>query len=131
MKGIILFDGVCNLCSSSVQFVIKRDPHKKFRFASLQSEVGQGFLKEYDLENDFDSFILLDSEKKIAFSKSTAALLVCKELSGWLKILAIFLILPRFLRDPVYSFIAKRRYQWFGKKEECMLPTPDIKDRFV
>lgn len=131
MKGIILFDGVCNLCTSSVQFIIKRDPHKKFQFASLQSQVGERYMREFELETDFDSFILLDMDKNIAFSKSTAALLVCKELSGWIKILSIFLILPRFVRDPVYSFIARRRYQWFGIKNECMLPTPDIKDRFV
>jgi len=126
---VILFDGVCNLCSSSVQFILKRDKEKKFLFASLQSNYGQNLLKQYDLPTDtFNSFILYQNGK--IFSKSTGALKMFSQLKnwGWVK---IFWIVPGFIRDAVYNLIAKNRYKWFGKKEECWLPTPDLKARFL
>ena len=127
---VILFDGVCNLCNASVQYVIKHDKKKLFRFASLQSSFGESVLKQYDLPvNTFNSFILL-SDNKI-YTRSTAALLVAKKLSGLIKLLYGFIIIPKFIRDFVYDIIAKNRYKWFGKKEACWIPTPELKSLFL
>ena len=127
---VILFDGVCNLCNASVQYVIKHDKKKLFRFASLQSSFGESVLKQYDLPvNTFNSFILL-SDNKI-YTRSTAALLVAKKLSGLIKLLYGFIIIPKFIRDFVYDIIAKNRYKWFGKKEACWVPTPELKSLFL
>jgi predicted DCC family thiol-disulfide oxidoreductase YuxK len=126
---VILFDGVCNLCSGSVQFILKRDKEKKFLFASLQSIYGQNLLKQLNLPTDtFNSFILFENGK--VFTRSTAALKMFSQLKswGWVK---IFWIVPKFIRDAVYNLIAKNRYRWFGKKEECWVPTPDLKARFL
>lgn len=131
MKGIILFDGVCHLCVGSVQFIIKRDPTGKFKFTSLQSEAGKQYLQKYKLENELDTFIFLDVENEKVYTKSTAALRVCKELSSWARILYPLLIVPRPIRDFVYTLIAKNRYKWFGRKESCMIPTPSLKKRFI
>lgn len=129
-SSIILFDGVCNLCNSSVQFVIKHDKDKKFMFASLQSTAGQLLLKQFDLPlQDFNSFILIENEK--VFLKSTAALMVAKQLKGAVKLLYGFIIVPTFIRNGAYNFIAKNRYKWFGKKESCILPTAELKARFL
>lgn len=127
---IILFDGVCNLCNGSVQFVLKHDKQKHFRFAALQSAAGQALLKKHNLhETIFNSFVLIKEGKP--YLKSTAALIVAKELNGPIKILYAFIIVPTFLRNTVYNFIAKNRYKWFGKQESCMIPTPDIQSRFL
>ena len=127
---VILFDGVCNLCNASVQYVIKHDKKKLFRFASLQSSFGESVLKQYDLPvNTFNSFILL-SDNKI-YTRSTAALLVAKKLSGLIKLFYGFIIIPKFIRDFVYDIIAKNRYKWFGKKEACWVPTPELKSLFL
>ena len=127
-KPVILFDGVCNLCSNSVQFIIKRDQEKKFHFASLQSNYGQELLKKYNLPtNTFNSFILYENEKLL--TRSTAALKMFEQLKGW-KWVKIFWIIPKFIRDAVYNLIARNRYKWFGRKNECWLPTPDLKARF-
>ncbi len=127
---IVLFDGVCNLCNSSVQFIIKRDKKKQFLFASLQGKFGQEFLKKNNLPADnFNSFILLEDEK--IFIRSSGALRMLKHLGGGLSLLYGFIIVPKFVRDAVYNLIAKNRYKWFGKKEECWLPTPDLKARFL
>lgn len=129
-KPIIFFDGVCNLCNSSVQFVIKRDRKKKFMFASLQGKKGQEVLKQFGLQaNDLNSFILVDGDK--AYTRSTGVLKVLKELGGGWKLLYGFIIVPPFIRDTVYKWIAKNRYKWYGKKEECMIPTPELKSRFL
>jgi predicted DCC family thiol-disulfide oxidoreductase YuxK len=126
----ILFDGVCNLCNSSVQFVIKKDIDKIFQFASLQSDAGEKLLKQYNLStSNFDSFILIQENK--VYQKSGAALKVVKQLSGSIKLLYAFIVIPVFIRDAVYNFIAKNRYKWFGKKDECMIPTPELKARFL
>lgn len=126
---IVLFDGVCNLCNSSIQFIIERDKENKFKFASLQSEFGQEFLKKNQLNtNEFNSIILVDGSEY--FTESTAAIKIGQELKGlkWLKIL---LILPKFLRDFVYKIISKNRYKWFGKQDNCWLPTPELKEKFL
>src|SRR6185503_18640196 len=128
-KPVILFDGVCNLCSGSVQFILKRDKEKKFMFASLQSNYGQKFLQQFNLPaNTVNSFFLYQDDK--IFTRSTAALKMFQQLKNWrwVKILWIF---PKFIRDAVYNLIAKNRYKWFGKKEECWLPTPELKARFL
>jgi predicted DCC family thiol-disulfide oxidoreductase YuxK len=128
-KPIIFFDGVCNLCNSSVQFVIKKDKENKFRFASLQSEAGQEMLQQFNLsQNDFNSFILLEDGK--LYTRSTAALRVLSQLKGW-KWSRVFNWVPRFLRDGVYNVIARNRYKWFGKRDSCMLPTENLVSRFL
>jgi predicted DCC family thiol-disulfide oxidoreductase YuxK len=129
MEQIILFDGVCNLCSSSVQFVIKRDPKGYFKFASLQSEAAQKLLKKYNLNTDMNSFVLISDDK--VYLKSTAALLVCWKLNGLWKVLTILLIIPRFFRDFLYETVAKNRYKWFRKNQSCMLPLTEWKNRFL
>lgn len=129
-KPIILFDGICNLCNGSVLFVIKHDPDKKFLFASLQSEAGQKLLTQYQLPTqNFNSFTLVQDDK--VFIKSTAALKVVRQLKGACSWLYIFIIVPKFIRDGVYTLIAKNRYKWFGKKDACMIPTPALKERFL
>jgi predicted DCC family thiol-disulfide oxidoreductase YuxK len=129
-KPIILFDGICNLCNSSVQKVIKNDPGGKFMFASLQSEPGQELLRKYQLpRNDFNSFVLIMHDRP--FTRSSAALLVARQMKGLWKLLYGFMIIPKFLRDGVYNLIANNRYKWFGKQDTCMLPTPDLRARFL
>lgn len=127
---ILLFDGVCNLCNGIVQFVIKRDPKAKFKFAALQSESGQALLKKFGLPaNHFHSFVYIHGDRY--FLQSSAALYVLKELRGLWKLLYVFIILPTPLRDFFYSIIAKRRYQLFGKRDTCMVATPELKQRFL
>ncbi|MES2647676.1 MAG: thiol-disulfide oxidoreductase DCC family protein [Bacteroidota bacterium] len=129
-ERIILFDGVCNLCNNAVQHVIKNDARKLFRFASLQSEFGKQTLQKYKLQaNDLSSFILLDNEK--LYKKSSGALRVSKYLGGAWPLLYTMIIIPSFIRDAVYSWIARNRYKWFGKQETCWLPTPELKERFI
>ncbi len=130
LDPIILFDGVCNLCNGAVQFVIRHDDKEKFTFASLQSETGQKILVHFNLPTvNNNSFVLVQSNK--AFTKSTAALLVAKQLNGPIKLLYAFIIIPAFVRNAVYSLIAKNRYKWFGKKETCMMPTHKLHHRFL
>lgn len=129
MERIILFDGVCNLCDSSVQFIIKRDPEGKFKFASLQSGIGQELLKKHGLKSTINSFVLIENGK--VYVKSGAAIRICKQLYGLWKMSTVFLVIPPFIRDSLYGVIAKNRYKWFGKKESCLLPSPEWKNRFL
>lgn len=129
-RPVILFDGVCNLCNSSVQFVLRHDRKKRFLFGSLQGSFGQNLLKMHQMPaDDLHSFIL--KEKDVIYTKSTAALRVLKIMGGGWKLLYGLIIFPRFIRDGVYSFIAQNRYRWFGKKEECWIPRPEWKSRFL
>ncbi|MES2836758.1 MAG: thiol-disulfide oxidoreductase DCC family protein [Bacteroidota bacterium] len=129
-NNIILFDGVCNFCNSSINFVIERDPNKKFKFAPLQSEAGEKIQKQFNLDTTkFDSVLLIKNGKVL--SKSTAALYIAKELKGLWPLLFVFIIVPPFLRNAVYNYIAKNRYKWFGKQDSCMMPTPDLRSRFL
>jgi len=113
-----------------VKFVINHDPTEKFLFASLQSEAGQQLLQQYHLPlQHFDSFILLQDDK--VYTKSTGALQVAKQIKGVWKSLYIFIIVPKFIRDGVYSWIAHHRYKWFGKNDSCIIPTPELKARFL
>jgi predicted DCC family thiol-disulfide oxidoreductase YuxK len=129
MRSIILFDGICNLCNSSVQFILKRDPDAHFRFGSLQSDFGQASIEKYGLSKNLSSIVLIEDDK--SFIKSTAALKISKHLQGAWKLLSILQIIPRPLRDFFYDIIAKNRYKWFGKQDSCMLPSPEYKDRFI
>jgi len=128
--SIILFDGVCNLCNGAVKFVIKRDNRNQFLFASLQSEEGKQMLEEHNFrENKMNSFFLVENGK--VYDRSTAALRVLKRLTGLWPILYGLIIVPGFIRDGVYNWIARNRYQWFGRKDECMIPTPELKAKFL
>lgn len=127
---IILYDGVCNLCTRSVQFVIERDAHKQFRFASLQSKTADELLGPHaNAEERLESMVLIVDQK--VHRKSTAALLTAKRLNGLWPLLSIFLIIPRAIRDVVYDWIGGHRYQILGKQEVCWRPTPDLADRFL
>ena len=127
---IILFDGVCNLCNNAINFVIKQDPKEIFVFASLQSEIGQQILKKYNLPlQQLSSFVLLQNDK--IYTKSTAAIKVAQQLNGLWKCFYIFNLVPVFIRDGVYNIIAKNRYKWFGKQDACMIPSPQLKQRFL
>ena len=129
-KPIILFDGVCNLCNASVQFIIKRDSKKKFMFSSLQSDAAQAILLHNYLENlDFDTIILLEDGN--VYDKSTAILKIIRRLSGFYRLGYMFIVVPKFIRDFVYQVIANNRYKWFGKRDTCMLPTEELKLRFL
>ena len=129
-SSIILFDGICNLCNGAVQYVIKHDPQKQYTFASLQSDSGQKLLQQYQLkQTDFNSFILI--QDNTVFTKSTAALLVAKKLTGPVQLLSKLIIVPAVVRDAVYNVIARNRYKWFGKKNTCMIPTPALQSRFL
>lgn len=126
---IILFDGICNFCNSSVRFIIDRDPKGVFHFASLQSEIGQELLEKHNIPKMTDSLVLVDEQQ--AYIESTAALKVSTKLTWPWKAFGLFLIIPKPLRDSIYRMIAKNRYKWFGKQESCMLPSENIRDRFL
>jgi predicted DCC family thiol-disulfide oxidoreductase YuxK len=128
--NLVLFDGVCNLCNGAVQFIIKRDPQQKFRFASLQSAVAQQYIKSLSLTGPaLYSIILI--KKGRAYDRSSAVLEIARDLSGLWSTVYVFKIIPAFIRDVLYSWVAKNRYRFFGKKDECMIPTADLKARFV
>lgn len=130
-KKIILFDGVCNLCNGSVQFVIKRDKKDIFRYAALQSEAGQQLVTQRHIDtNKVDSIILI--EPGVAYyTKSDAALEIAQELGGLWRLSTIFTWIPTSIRNSIYDFVAKNRYKWFGKQESCMIPTPELKAKFL
>jgi predicted DCC family thiol-disulfide oxidoreductase YuxK len=127
---LIIFDGVCNYCCGVVNFIIERDPDGVFRFAPFQSEAARRILGQYDYPVDtLDSFVLIEDGK--LYTKSEAGLRVQKLLGGFHKLLYAFIVVPAPIRDAVYDYIARHRYEWYGKKDECMIPTPDIKSRFL
>ncbi|MDQ0970914.1 putative DCC family thiol-disulfide oxidoreductase YuxK [Neobacillus niacini] len=129
MGAIILFDGVCNFCNSSVQFIIKRDPTGYFKFASLQSETGQQQLEKYGVSKEIDSLIVI--EKQSVYIKSSAALQISRKLTGFWRFFSILRVFPPVFRDYLYDLVAKNRYNWFGKRDSCMLPTAEMKKRFL
>ncbi len=129
-KSIILFDGVCNLCNNSVQFVIKRDNKQQFLFASLQSDAATKLLLQfYSKKIEIQSIVLIEENK--VYDKSTAALRIARKLNPLWNVLYIFIIVPKSLRDLVYDFIAKNRYKWFGKQDSCILFIKEYKNRFI
>lgn len=128
---ILLFDGVCNLCNGAIQFIIRRDPKARFKFASLQGDAGRELAHERGIDlKAMDSMILI--EPGVAYyTKSDAALKIGKSFGGGWRLLEIFEFIPRPIRDGLYSLIANNRYKWFGKREECMIPTPELQSRFL
>ncbi len=126
---VIFFDGVCNLCNSSVNFIIKRDRKKYFRFSSLQGNYASKVLpSEFINRKALPSLVLLDNKLNI---KSSAALSIAWRLNGLWPLLYVFIIIPPFIRHFIYDIVAKNRYRWFGKKDQCMIPSPEVKDRFL
>jgi predicted DCC family thiol-disulfide oxidoreductase YuxK len=129
-QPIILFDGVCNFCNSAVNFTLKRNKKANICFAPLQSEAGQKLLQQYNLPaNEMRSFIII--ENGIIYKQSTAALKVCRHLRGLWPLCYGFIIIPKFIRDGIYNWIARNRYKWFGMRQSCMIPTPEVKARFI
>lgn len=130
-QALILFDGVCSLCNHSVDFIIRQDARNRFYFASLQSDLGQNILAAYGVKSrqDFKSLVLL--EGKTIYQKSTAALRIAKHLKGLWSWLYVGIIVPRFLRDAIYTLVANNRYRWFGKRETCRLPSPEERSKFL
>ena len=126
--AIVLFDGVCNFCDASVNFIFRHDARGYFKFAALQSETGQRLTRQYNLEN-VDSVILI--ERGQAFVRSTAALQIARRLDGFWSWFYGFIVVPRVLRDAVYKIFARNRYLLFGKKSACALPSPDLQRRFI
>ncbi|QKY18264.1 thiol-disulfide oxidoreductase DCC family protein [Halorubrum sp. CBA1229] len=129
-ESVILFDGVCNLCSGFVQFVLPRDEEGKYRFASLQSDAGQALLAEHDLPSDeLESVVLIEDGE--SYVKSSAIIQIATGLGGAYRLLSPFRYLPRSVRDRIYDFVADNRYRWFGKKDQCMMPSGDVESRFL
>jgi predicted DCC family thiol-disulfide oxidoreductase YuxK len=129
-KAIILFDGVCNFCNGWVNTVIQRDKKNYFLFAPLQSAKGKQLIEKYQIDiSKTDSVILIEHDQ--SFIKSTAALKVAKHLNGLFPLLYALLIVPAFIRNVVYDYIARHRYKWYGKKETCMIPTAEIREKFI
>jgi len=130
-KQIVLFDGVCNLCNASVTTIIKHDKKDVFRFVSLQSEFGRKLINYLGIDSKNTDSIILYQPNKAYFIKSDAALLIAKEFGGFWILTQLFWVFPKGFRDAVYDFIAKNRYRWFGKKEQCMVPTKKLKHKFL
>jgi predicted DCC family thiol-disulfide oxidoreductase YuxK len=127
---ILLFDGVCQFCNDTVQFIIRHDKREIFKFAALQSAIGQELLQEHSLPtNDFDSVVLIKNNSY--YTKSAAELHIFLGLGGWWRMLYLFIIIPKPIRDGIYNLFAKNRYKWFGKKDHCMIPSPEIRKRFL
>jgi len=130
-KKLILFDGVCNLCNSSILYVIKHDKKEQFMFAPLQGEIGQQIIKTYNIDTSKTDSILLYSKENGLKVKSSAALHIAKHLGFPQNLSRVFFIVPAFIRNWFYDFIAKNRYKWYGKQEACMIPTPELKAKFL
>ena len=129
MGSIVLFDGVCNFCNGAVNFIIRFDHAKRFKFAPLQSDIGQELRAKYAIGDDVDSIILIENDQ--AFLHSTAGLRVTRGLGGIWSLGYAFIIVPAAIRDFAYKTFAKYRYRLFGRKDVCMMPTPDIRERFM
>jgi predicted DCC family thiol-disulfide oxidoreductase YuxK len=126
---IVVFDGVCNFCSRSVGFILRHDVHRRLRFAALQSEIGRALLEKNGIEpTDAQTFLLVDGDH--VYVRSDAALEIARHLGSW-RFLRVFGILPRGLRDWMYSVLARNRYRWFGRRETCFVPTPEQRSRFL
>jgi len=128
--AIVLFDGVCTLCNHSVQFIIKRDKKSYFKFGALQSEQGKALLQKHNLSTEtLDSVVLIEGNK--AYTYSTAPLRILRKLPLPWSLLYVFIVVPTCIRNPIYKWIGRNRYQWFGKKESCLMPTPETSRRFL
>jgi len=130
-KKIILFDGVCNLCNRWIQFVIQKDKNDAFRFATLQSEIGQQLITERGIDSVKTDSVILIHPGVAFYTKSNAALQIGRQLKGYRTISKLLNLIPSILRNIVYDFVARNRYRWYGKKAECMVPTPEIMQKFL
>ncbi|KRD10443.1 thiol-disulfide oxidoreductase [Flavobacterium sp. Root901] len=130
-KKIILFDGVCNLCNGAVQFIVKHDKKDIFRFAALQSDLGKEICNYIGVDQTKIDSIIFYNPGVAYYYKSTAVIEIAEELGGFYSLLLIFKIFPEKLRNYLYDYISKNRYKWYGKKESCMIPTPEIKAKFL
>ncbi|MDL5511883.1 thiol-disulfide oxidoreductase DCC family protein [Arenibacter sp. M-2] len=130
-KKIILFDGVCNLCNNSVQYVIEHDKGDAYRFAALQSEIGKKLVAERGIDASLVDSIILIEPGVAYYTKSTAALKIAQSFGGVWQLASVFEWIPEKIRNWVYDFIAKNRYKWYGKKEACMIPSPELKEKFL
>lgn len=127
---VVLFDGVCNLCNASVNWIIDHDKKQVFRFASLQSDYGKKIVERFQVTNNYmDTVLLLESDK--LYMRSEAVLRILKNIGGIYALLYLFIIIPAFIRNFFYNLIAKNRYRWFGKRANCRIPTPELKTRFL
>ncbi len=127
---ILLFDGVCNLCNNTVLFVIKRDRKKQIRFGAIQSQEGKKLLQKFGIDQQYLGSLIFIDEGKV-YLKSSGALRLSKYLSVLWPLLYALMVIPAFIRNPIYDFVAANRYKWFGKKEVCMIPTPELKSLFL
>lgn len=130
-KKIILFDGVCNLCDSSVQFIIKNDSKDVFRFTAIQSELGQEIIHHINIDTKLIDSIILYEPGVAYYHKAEAALLIARNLKGVCKLISYLNFLPKGLKNRIYDYVAKNRYKWYGKKDACMIPTPELKSKFL
>ena len=130
-KKIILFDGICNLCDATVQFIIKRDKKDVFRFVALQSELGEEIIKYLGIDPSKTDSIILYEPGHAYYYKAEAAIRIAKTLGGISGLLGIFSILPDRISNKIYDYVARNRYKWYGKKNECMIPTPEMKAKFL
>lgn len=129
-KAYILFDGVCNFCNASINFIIRHDKKDHFRFVPLQSVTGMQLLAQVQMNAlSMDSIVLIDQSK--VYKQSSAVLRIARKLNGAYPLLYGFMIIPPFIRDAVYNLIARNRYKWFGKTESCMVPTPELRQKFI
>ena len=128
-KSILLFDGVCNMCDGFVQFILKKDRTGKFVFVSLQSEIGHYLLEQYRLSKELRTVVLIDKDR--SYTQADVPLLIGQQLGGWLKITYVGWFIPRFMRNGIYNIIAANRYRIFGKKEQCIVPKPEWRHRFL
>ena len=129
-KKIVLFDGVCNFCNDKINFIIKNDKHDVFRFVALQSETGQKIIKHLGIDVSIDSIILYEPGYAY-YIKSEAVFRILKHLSSVARLLLIFNFIPTSIKNIFYDLIAKNRYNWYGKKENCMLPTQEVRSKFI
>lgn len=126
-KGVVLFDGVCNLCNQSIQLIIKRDKQDYFRFAALDSDYGRAMVSRYQVATD--SIVLIEKEQ--AYTQSDAALRIARRLSGIYPLLYAAMLIPKFIRDGIYRLIARNRYRWFGKRQSCWMPSAQLSKKFL
>lgn len=129
-RYIVIFDGVCNFCNGAVNFIIRRDPNALFSFTPMQSESGKWLIDEHHAPMvGVDTFLLIKNGQ--CFDRTDAALEICRDLTGFWFLFRIFKILPRSFRDFFYRLFARNRYKLFGRREECMIPSPEVRDRFI
>jgi predicted DCC family thiol-disulfide oxidoreductase YuxK len=129
MGAIVLFDGICNFCNGTVNFIIARDRGAYFKFAPLQSETGERLRAKYEIDDSCDSIVLIEDD--LAYTYSDAALRIARSIGGAWAIFYVFIIVPKPIRDFFYRLFARNRYRLFGKKDVCMVPTPEIRERFL